>query len=201
MAYYIRVLSTSTEPVSLQKIRVALSKEGLDATLKLEDGDESQWTQVVLAHASGEEIAMIERNPVESGSMAEEELDEFEEEISDCKPESGRVWLKSFLLRVRCVYAFQLLAGKDVKNGWEILGAAKNAVWNEAPSIIQADREGFTNEDGYHILWQFSESVKNTWWMGVLKEGKWIHFQMDLGNPKHREAFFAGEVPSGAKLA
>ena len=66
---------------------------------------------------------------------------------------------------------------------------------------MQADREGFSNEDGYHILWQFSESAKGDWWMGVLRDGSWTHFQMDLGNLKQRESFFQGLVPDGAKLA
>lgn len=64
-----------------------------------------------------------------------------------------------------------------------------------APSIIQADLEGFTNEEGYHILWQFSDPVTGPWWMGVLKNNAWVHFQMDLGNVSHREAFLRGEVP------
>jgi hypothetical protein len=93
------------------------------------------------------------------------------------------------------------LSGTDHKNGWEILGAVKDRIWSFAPSIMQADREGFSNEDGYHILWQFSESVDGAWWMGVLRDNKWVHFQMDLGDRKHREAFFRGEIPDGVTVA
>ncbi len=35
--------------------------------------------------------------------------------------------------------------------------------------------------------------------MAVLKDGIWFSFQMELGNPKHREAFKRGEVPAGIK--
>jgi hypothetical protein len=31
--------------------------------------------------------------------------------------------------------------------------------------------------------------------MGVYKDDHWYHFKMDLGDPDHREAFLAGEVP------
>jgi hypothetical protein len=31
--------------------------------------------------------------------------------------------------------------------------------------------------------------------MAVLQEGSWHHFDMDLGDPDHREAFLNGEVP------
>jgi len=74
-------------------------------------------------------------------------------------------------------------------------------LWGFAPSVIQADGEGFTNEDGYHILWQFSDSVSGSWWMGVLQGGEWKHFQMELANHQHREAFFRGEIPKGVKTA
>jgi hypothetical protein len=32
--------------------------------------------------------------------------------------------------------------------------------------------------------------------MGVLQDGTWNHFKMDLGDPDHREAFMNGEMPS-----
>jgi hypothetical protein len=67
--------------------------------------------------------------------------------------------------------------------------------------IFQADREGFSNEDRYHILWQFSDSTAGNWWMGVLKDGSWVHFEMDLGNPQQWESFFAGELPAGVVRA
>ena len=77
----------------------------------------------------------------------------------------------------------------------------KDLIFTQVVGIIQADREGFSDEKGYHILWQFSNSVKRPWWMSVLKDGQWVRFQMDLGNRKHRAAFFRGQVPAGVKMA
>jgi hypothetical protein len=94
----------------------------------------------------------------------------------------------------------QVLSGTDHKNGWEILEAVKNRIWKAAPSILQADHEGFSNEEGYHILWQFSDSVDGDWWMAVFQNGQWHSFQMDLGNQEQRESFFQGQIPDGAKL-
>jgi len=201
MAYYIRVLSTSCEPVPIEKIKKAIPKGERDVIIKLETGSDIDWRGLSVAHANGEDIILIERNLVEASSIAEGEIAEFDEDISDCKPASAVTWLREFFPRVKCIYSFQILKGTYIGNGWDIVGAAKNAIWQVAPSIIQADGEGFTNEDGYHILWQFSDSVKGKWWMGVMKEGKWIHFQMDLGNLKQRQVFQAGDIPPGAKLA
>jgi hypothetical protein len=34
--------------------------------------------------------------------------------------------------------------------------------------------------------------------MGIYKDDLWHHFKMDLGDPDHRAAFLAGEVPDDA---
>jgi hypothetical protein len=201
MGYRIRVLSTSVDCIPLSALQSAIAEGKLRATISVEGGTSNDWTQLVLRHADGPEVAVMDRSLVEDGSFAAEELAEFTEEIADCKPANAVKWLADYFPRVRCIYCLQLLSGIDRENGWEILGAVKDRIWSYAPSIIQADGEGFTNEDGYHIVWQFSDSVDGTWWMGVLSGGGWKHFQMDLGNRNHRETFFKGQIPDGAKRA
>ena len=200
MGYYVRVLSTSADCVPLLALQSALEAEELRATLKVEEGIPDDWNQIVLSHTDGQEIACIERNGVGDGSLGADELSEFADEVVDCKPASAAKWLIDYFPQVRCVYALQVLRGTDHKNGWDIFGAVKNGIWAFAPAIFQADLEGFSNEDGYHILWQFSDSVKGDWWMSVLRDGEWQDFQMDLGNREHREAFFEGRVPDGVEL-
>ena len=201
MGYYVRVLSTSTDCVPLSALQAALEKERQQAILSVEDGATNEWAQLVLSHADGREIACIERNLVQEGSLGSDELAEFADEIAECRPVNAAKWLLDYFPRVRCIYVFQLLSGTDHKNGWEILGAVKNQIWSFAPSILQADLEGFSNEAGYHILWQFSDSVDGDWWMGVLREGQWAHFKMDLGNREHRKSFFQGKIPPGVMPA
>jgi hypothetical protein len=108
----------------------------------------------------------------------------------DCKPASAAAWLAEYLPTVKTIYAFPLLSGTDEQNGWDILGKVKDLIFTQVGGIIQADREGFSDEKGYHIPWQVSNSVKGPWWMSVLKDGHWVRFQMDLGSRKHRAAFF-----------
>lgn len=200
MGYYIRVLSPSDAAVPHSVLNAELAAEHPNATLTVEDGSEGQWTQLVLRHPDGSEIASVERNS-DVDTMVSEEIGEFIEEVGDCQPQSSVEWLRRYLPTVRTIYAFQILSGTESENGWEILGTLKSSVWRHASGIIQADGEGFTNEDGYHILWQFSESVTGDWWMGVLENGRWAHFLMDLGNRKERQAFFEGTVPAGARRA
>jgi len=201
MGYYIRVLSTSSKCIPVSYLQSAIEKDKLRATISVEDGTSDDWTQLLLAHDDGTEIACIERNVVQEDSLGSDEIGEFVDEVEDCKPASAAKWLIEYFSRIQCIYSFQLLGGTDQSNGWNILGAIKNRIWSYAPSIIQADFEGFSNEKGYHILWQFGDTVSGDWWVGVLQDGQWKHFQMDLGNRQQREAFFEGRVPEGAKLA
>jgi hypothetical protein len=166
MPYYVRVMSTAADCVPFRNLLAALDATKHHARLTLDGGTEGDWSRILLEHADGTYIALIERNPVQPGSLAEEELQEFSAEIEDCRPASGRDWLRQFLPRVRCIYACQLLGGTDHKNGWQIFGRMKDAIWSFAPAINQADGEGFSNEDGYHILWQFSATqsiVRRSW--------------------------------------
>lgn len=201
MGYYNCILSTSSECVPLSDLESALRNERLRASLSRSETKGDDWTELVLSHEDGVEIAVIERNPVERNSLGADELAEFADEMADGKPSSAAKRLVQYFERVRCIYALQLLTGTDHRNGWDILSAVKNCIWAFGPSIFQADGEGFSNEDGYHILWQFRDSVTGDWWMGILENGQWKHFQMNLGDRNQRDAFLAGRVPVGVTFA
>jgi len=117
------------------------------------------------------------------------------------KPESAAAGLRDYLPTVKLISAFQLLNGTEVNDGWTPLDRAYNTVWNVAGGILQADGEGFTDEEGYTILWQFGENVSGPWNVGVLTTSNgWAHFEIDLGDQRHRDAFLHGQVPDGVKL-
>lgn len=194
MAYYIRVLSLSNAPVSVEELRAAVAKA--DEVAKITElqprGDGRQVFEV--SAESGEVVLQLERDPVEPDSMGEHEVQEFLAEIKQAKPASAVDWLASYLPRVKTIWALQLFGDESFR---PIVDAVRGFLWNAAPAILQADHEGFTNEDGYHILWQFSERVSGPWWMAVLDQGKWRRFRMELGNHGHRKEFWEGRVPAG----
>jgi hypothetical protein len=196
MGYYIRVLGKKPGNVSLQSLRDTAHP----AVLKVSQGTEDEWQEVTLTHKSGQEIAVIEKNPVVDGQLGADELQEFIDEVGHYKPESAVRWLRQFLPTVKVIYAFQLLSGTDVDDGWTPLHRVHSAVWNHVGGILQADGEGFSDEDGFTILWQFAEGVTGRWNMGIIRDGSWLHFEMDLGNEQHRKAFWSGEVPDGVTL-
>ena len=195
MSYYTRVLSKQSEFPSAQELAVVVRDGHPDYRLTIESGDEEEWESLLLSSVDEVEVAVLERNPVYDGSTGQDEIADFIEQLEDCKPESGARWLTEYLADVKTVYAFQHLQGADTEEGGNVLHALRSALWERGEAIIQADNEGFTNEEGFHIVWQFSDSVSGPWNMGVYRDDIWHHFKMDLGDPDHRAAFLQGEVP------
>jgi hypothetical protein len=195
MGYYTRVLSKQEEFPPLDELAQFIRAEHPDYKLTIEDGTEEEWETLLLSGDDGVEVALIERNQVADGSVGQDEIADFIEETRDCKPESGVQWLAEYLGDVKTIYAFQHLQGSETEDGSNALHALRAALWERGDAIMQADGEGFTNEEGYHIVWQFSDSVSGPWNMGIYKDDLWHHFKMDLGDPGHRAAFLNGEVP------
>jgi hypothetical protein len=196
MGYYIRVLGKNPANLSPQ----ALRDRALPAVLKVSEGTDDEWEELILTHESGQEIAVIEKNPVVDGQLGADELQEFIDEVGHYKPESAATWLRQFLPSVKVIYAFQPLRGTDVNDGWTPLHRVYSAVWKHAGGILQADGEGFSDEDGFTILWQFAETVTGLWNVGIWQDGQWVHFEMDLGNQRQRDAFKRGELPNEVKI-
>ncbi|HEY1984473.1 MAG TPA: hypothetical protein VGG85_03645 [Terracidiphilus sp.] len=192
MSYYTRVLSKDEEYPSAEELADLIREQHPDFKLTVEEGDEEEWEILLLSSKEGIEVALLERIPV----YDQHDVSEFKQDIEDCKPESGVAWLLDFLAEVKTIYEFQHLQGADTEDGGNVLHALRSTLWERGDAILQADNEGFTNEEGYHIVWQFSDSVSGPWNMGVLQDGTWNHFKMDLGDPDHRAAFLNGEMPS-----
>jgi len=192
LPYYTRVLSKDEEFPPSDELADFIRTNHPQFKLTVEDGEEEEWETLLLSGNDEVEVALLERIPV----FHPDEVGEFIEELDDCKPETGVAWLKEYLATVKTIYSFQHLQGADTDDGGNALNALRSHLWERGDAILQADHEGFTNEEGFHIVWQFSDSVSGPWNMGVLQDGTWYHFKMDLGDPDHRAAFLAGEMPS-----
>lgn len=200
MGYYIRVLAQNDVEIPIHQLQRILEEEETLAVVKIQKENASRWSELSLLHSDGTEIAIVERNSVSDGELGAEEIDEFIEELETAWPQSSAQWLKEHLREVKVIYAFQILDGADVNNGWGAVRALfrKLRIWCDG--ISQADGEGFSNHDGSQITWQFGKNVKGDWQMAVLDHGTWKTFRMKLENPEHRAAFLRGVVPRGVQL-
>ena len=148
MGYYIRVLGTSLVNIPVEQLR-DLARPAL---VEADESTGGVWGAIVLKHEAGLGIAVIEKNIVVDGELGAEELQEFLEDVPLHSPRSAATWLETFLPTVKVIYAFQLLSGTDVGDGWTPLHKVYDAVWKLAGGILQADGEGFSNDQGYTIL-------------------------------------------------
>jgi hypothetical protein len=196
MGYYIRVFGKKDPDIPISILHTKLKE--FQVSITIESGVNDSWELITISDKDGNEIVQIERNTIYGDSLGRDELIEFEKEIENCRPRSAVEWLMLFFKNVNVIYAFQIFDFSEHTKGWEIIGLIKNFIMNITQGITQADYEGFSNEDGYHILWQFSDNVEGDWYMAVLNpSNEWINFKMDLGNIAHRAAFMDGKIPKG----
>ena len=196
MPYYTRVLTKQEDFPSVDELAQFIRAEHPDYKLTLEEGTEEDWESLLLSGDDEVEVAVLERSPVFDGSTGQDEIADFTLDLEECKPDTGVQWLTEYLGEVKTIYAFQHLQGAETVDGSNALHALRSHLWERGDAILQADGEGFTNEDGFHIVWQFSDSISGPWNMGVFRDGIWHQFKMDLGDPDHRAAFQRGEVPA-----
>ena len=201
MGYYIRVLGSQDPNIHIDELIEALNQDGLNAKFEFGPNEKpGNWTNLLIFNNNGENLAHLERNPIVDGELGKEELNEFREIIQDYKPTSAVHWLTNYFDTVKVIYAFQLLTAAFDNNNFEIISIIKTCIWNKTKGILQADNEGFSNEDGYHILWQFPDDVSGTWSCAVNNSsGLWDNFEMDLGDTNQRIEFKNGSIPKNAR--
>jgi hypothetical protein len=200
MGYYIRVLGVQDEDIHLDELAAALRAAGLKAAFQLgESCEPRKWSMIEVRAENGAVLSQIERNRVVPGKLAHAELAEFREIIRAHQPLSAAQWLDKYFDRVTVVYAFRILDAALLDDNFEIVSLVKTAIWVRTGGLLQNDEEGFSNDNGDHILWQFPEDISGDKYCAVLDgKGSWQRFRMDLGDHFQRMAFWAGEVPQMA---
>jgi hypothetical protein len=199
MAYYIRVLGLQDSDIHLDDLTVELKNAGLNAVFQLgESCEPRKWSMLEVRAHHGAKLVQIERNRVAPGKLAQQELDEFREIIRTHQPLSAVQWLDNYFGRITVVYAFRVLDAALLEDNFEIVSTLKTAIWGRTGGLLQNDLEGFSNDHGDHILWQFPDDVTGDKYCAVLESGVWVRFRMNLADPFQRMAFWAGEVPQMA---
>ena len=83
MGYYTRVLSKDEEFPSFDELAQFIRAEHPRFQADLEEGTEEEWESLLLSGNDDVEVAVIERNPVSDGSIGQDEIAEFIEDIQD----------------------------------------------------------------------------------------------------------------------
>ncbi len=170
---------------------------GEDQRAELTAGTPKNWRQITIDYTDGSWSFDFER--CAAPRKVEKEIQLFREDLEGVEPTVNAQWVAKYLKRVKTVYLFRCSINAPDTN-MELVREIIDSLRDDEPSgLLYAELEGWSNEDGYHITWEFTGRVSGEWWMAIRGKDVWTSFQMKLGNRKHREAFKAGKVPAGLK--
>ena len=190
MGYNVRLLTSSTKVVPFTELMLDIE------TVKLVSGMDISWERIEIFNSEGSLISVLERNAVSPGSPAEASLTELKRSVERSYPVGAREWIIQYLTRIKTIYDFQLLTDNIKKDSWLVLGRVQNLLKDALTGIIQADNEGYYNENGDYILWQMYEGASGSVPAAILNEnGEWIKFELRLNDEKAIEQFKQGIVP------
>jgi hypothetical protein len=214
------------EPISVDKVAGWLQKAMIDCEIESEEGEEDfpgSWSTLTLFLDNGEPVIEIEKYGLAEGNFTSAIQDTVRMLLDDkkpVKPASAVKWLCQFMSRVRVLYEFRPMPAVKTEAGWELF----NEVWTNMRGILRGivhlEDEGFTNEQGAQITWEYpdendagtgsdaalhgtiaqaatdkiaDEKLK----VAVLdKNGQdWIEYLINLANQEQRALFMAGEAP------
>jgi hypothetical protein len=200
MGYWMHVYSQTDEVMEVETIREFFEDD--DVTVEV-FGDQTGagWKQITLSHTGDDDqaLAIIEAH---TGDEVPERIAVEIENLAEAEPACNAEWVVEFLRGVKTIYAFEIGSGVDVDDGWEYVRGLMREMCEGYDGILYAELEGYSNETGYHVTWEFSDDAPGVWWMALYdaKTGEWRSFQMELSNLEHRAAFRAGRVPDGVKV-
>jgi hypothetical protein len=190
MGYCVRFLTASEKVLPFQDVREQV------ATAKLVSGQDSAWDKIEISLPDGTLISVLERYPLSSEGQAQNEMALVKESLPGSYPLNAREWLKNYLFSTRVIYNFRLQAENITSRDWPLLGRIQNLLKDTLGGIIQADNEGFYNEEGNYILWQMYEGATGTIPAATLDEkGEWIPYQLRLGDARAIDRFKQGLLP------
>jgi hypothetical protein len=193
---------TQSEDVPTFSVMAELIDEGaFDARLRVSEGEEDTWERLDLVGNDDSFAVEIDRLVVRADQPegpGMKEVRYFLEEIEAARPASAVPWLRRYLQQVRTVYYLRLYGGHE---RWsEPIYELRDYLDNFHRMITYCELEGWSNDMGEHITWEFADSANGVWWMGLLIDGKWNRFQMELEDKAHQESFKNGQVPRGVKV-
>ncbi len=194
MSCYVRLLSPSEETLPFSEIQ----QQG--NYILLSEGTEHSWKKIKIYEPRDNLIAVLERHSIFDDSL-EESLVKLNDSIRSSYPVSAREWIRNYLSRVKTIYSFQLSGNNITREGWPALGRIQNYLKDSLSGIIQADNEGFFNENGDYILWQMYTGARGSIPAATLDEnGEWVPYQLKLDD-KSIEQFKQGELPKKGFLS
>ncbi len=155
----------------------------------------------ILIKKKQKDIAVIIELLPKKSKLDNYKLKKITADIQNKKPDVSSRWVKKYLEKTKVVYEFILTDNLNSDNDMELLSNTYMETWVFNRGIFQIKNEGFTNESGDLILWDYPFSAAGKR-LAAIKSftGRWKTFEMDLESPMQRKLFLKGKVPDKSKL-
>lgn len=196
--------STKKSTISTDLIAQWLQDALIDGEIETDEDERGEWTQMALYTEAGE--AVVEMDKLARGNST------FDDYIADVvrrllddkepvKPHSAVKWLCNYMTKVQTIYVLRPQQALYDEQGWEIFNEFWTNLKDLEQGIVHCQGEGFTNEQGAQITWEFPGGASGDWKMAVLdaEKDRWVEFTMDLANQEQRSLFLSGSLPGNLK--
>lgn len=195
MSEFARLITKSEKEINFKNIDEVL--KGTDMEIEVEKDGSGKWNKIVLKRNDFNQIVSV----ITRAENLEEEKKLLTNELSEAEPANAAEWVKEYISASKNIYKFEILEGAEDQYGWYSLESVRESVWEETDGILQNDGEGYRNEEGFFIVWQFEYEVEGPYEVAVMdKKGKWHCFEMELENEEHTAKFKEGKVPEGIEI-
>jgi hypothetical protein len=216
-----RFYGIKDEPISVDKIANWLQTAFIDGEIESEEEEKpGSWSTLTLYLDNGEAVVEIEKLCAPDEEFVDAIQDTVRFLLDDkepVKPASAVKWLCQFMGRVKVLYEFRPMLAVTTDEGWQIFNEVWTNLRHTLTGIVHLQDEGFTNEEGAQITWEYPENadLSQTGESGdekghmhlsesagdlkvaVMDEdsGKWIDYTINLADPTARLMFINGKRP------
>ncbi|MCB9480789.1 MAG: hypothetical protein H6681_05090 [Desulfobacteraceae bacterium] len=200
MNYQTRLFCQTQKLLTSDILRSGLGSEALAQNLLFETEKTDTHNQIIVKKNKLELIIIIELLPEkkEEDNIKLKSIIEYSEKKL---PQKNMKWVKKYISKTKVFYEFIPLSQFESEEDWEILSIIQTEAWVNSRGIFQYIDEGFTNESGDLVLWDYPFSITGKR-IAAVKDftGRWKTFEMDLESINQRKSFFEGKVPKNSKL-
>ena len=195
MSEFARLITKSEKEINFGNIDEVL--HGTDMELEVEKDGDGNWRKIILKRNDFNQILSV----ITKAENLEDEKKLLIDGLKDSEPANAAEWVKEYIEEAKNIYKFEIMEGSEDQYGWYTLESVREAIWEEVEGILQNDGEGYRNEEGFFIVWQFEYEVEGPYEAAVMdKKGKWHCFEMELENEEHVLQFKNGKVPQGLEI-
>ncbi len=200
-----RFFGLKNKPISVDDVAGWLQTALIDGSIESEEEDyPGSWTTLTLFLTDDQPVVEIEKFCLETGNLGDKIQDTVRELLDDknhVRPVSAVKWLCQFMSRVKVIYEFRPMLAIQTDEGWELFNEVWTNLRESLSGIVHLDDEGFTNEDGAQITWEYPGEETGDLKVAVLNEKgeAWIEYTINLANQEQKELFMAGKAPDNTK--